>query len=116
MPAFNYSRAQLTCDRQIRRFGGKDALTARLIRAGVQRPCIAARLDYAPKFRDMHKDGASNMLISAVNLAVPPDEEQDVVLFGGKLWKIVEPVNYFHQGGTDTALYYDCAVMFSAGT
>jgi hypothetical protein len=109
---FDYTRAQKVCDRQIRRFGGKDALTAKLDRNGVLRSCIAARIEYTPKERALVIDGSSRMLISVIGLVAPiPVFDLDMIIFAGERYKFNVPITGFRQG-SGTVLYYDGNVTY----
>lgn len=109
--AFNYSRAQKVCDRQIRRFGAQHAVTAKLRRAGADRGCVAARLEYTPKEQGLFEDGASRILISVIDLqGEKPDHDLDQVVFAGEVYNIIAPIKMIRQGGSEI-LFFDCPVM-----
>lgn len=109
---FNYTRARNTVNQQIRRWGGVEATRARLVRAGVQRACVAARLEYSPKERGLFLDGSSRILIAGNSVAVAPDHDQDLILFAGSYYRMPVPPVGFRQGD-DTVLFYDCNVVKS---
>lgn len=112
---YDYNRARTTCDKQIRRFGGASATTAKLVRNDVKRSCVAARLEYTPRERGLYEDKSSRILISALSVSEvdAPDNELDMIEYGGDLYRILRPVEGFRQGA-GTILFYDCNVMWVA--
>ena len=106
--AFDYTRAQQTVDRQIKRFGK----AAVLRRSGVDRPCHAALLDYNPHGKDLILEGARRALVSPLGLDVPPNHELDLLVFDGEVLRIVAPVKGPRPSGT--AVYYDLMVVYQS--
>ena len=105
-----------TCDRQIRRFGGRGYLR----RSGVDRPCIVGIIDYKPGERGLVNDGSRRALISALDpdtgavLAQPPDHEQDLLVFAGEVMRIVAPVTGPRTTGSTEAILYECEVQYDS--
>lgn len=63
-----------------------------LIRNGVQRKAMMARMDYTPREREkLVIDAETRLRISCVGVTIPPDLEQDVISFGGRTYKILMP-------------------------
>jgi hypothetical protein len=108
--AYDYARARRVAGKQIGRFGG----AALLRRDGVDRPCVAAILDYSPRDRNLMLEGSRRALISADGLDVPPNHEQDLLIFGGEVLRIVQPVIGPRPGGT--AIYYEAQVVYQSAT
>lgn len=112
--AFNITRAQNVSHRQIVRFGRTQVnplALGKLIRDGAARNCTVAILEYKPSEKGLRVDGAMRALVSAKNLNVPPDPEQDELQAGGKIWKIIGPVAGPQPGGT--LVFYDLEVTYS---
>ena len=95
--------------RQILRFGGPDS-HPKLRRAGVDRDCIAAILDYGPRERDLVIDGAVRCLIAAEGLEVPPDFELDQLIFRNVLYRMVGPIRGPRPNGIP--IFYDTPVLY----
>ena len=112
MATFNYKRARRSAYNQIKRWGGAQGSKAKLVRAGVQRACVAARLEFTPRERGLYEDGVSKFYVAALGLAVAPDNEQDEFLFDGKLYRIIQPVSGIRQSDAET-LFYELIVVFS---
>jgi len=113
--AFNYTRSQQTAHRQIARFGGP----AKLRRNGVDRDCTAAVVDFDPKDRNLILDGARRVLVSPLHngapLAIPPNHEQDLLIYKGEVLMLVQPP----RGPRPAAIsiFYDLAGIYKeAGT
>ena len=74
--------------KMIARWGG----VGQLVRAGISRPATMARMDYTPKERaSLAIDAETRIRISAVGVTLAPDHEQDVIVFGGKTFKMLMP-------------------------
>jgi hypothetical protein len=107
----NILRLQKSADRMIRGAGG----LASLIRGSVRRDCFAARMEFKPTERGLFEDGAERFFISSLNLAIPPDAEQDILEFQGKAavakrYRIIKPPAGPRPNGI--VVYFDCACMF----
>lgn len=109
--AFDVSRAQRTAHRQIARFGGGEGL-ARLRRGGVDRACTAALLEFSPRERDLILEGARRALVSVIGLAVPPDHEQDLLVVGGEVLRIVLPARGPRPSGDP--IFHDLTVVYQS--
>lgn len=107
---FNYVRSRRVVNQQLRKWGGREALRARLVRDGAERRCVAARLEYTPKERGLFLDGSSRILIAGDSVTEPPHHEHDIILFAGEYYRMPVPVVGYRQGN-DTVLYYDCNVV-----
>lgn len=107
---YNYVRARNVVNRQIRRWGGAAATSARLVRDDGSRSCVAARLEYSPRERGLFLDNSSRILIAGDSVAVPPDHDMDIVLYAGQHYRILSKPTGFRQGD-GTVLYYDCNVV-----
>lgn len=83
-----------------------------LVRAGVRRAALIARGEYSPKERLLYLDGREKMFVAAYGLAVPPDHEQDMILFNSRLYRIIEPVTGARPDGT--AMLYQCQCLFDS--
>lgn len=72
---FDYARRVRLADQQIRRFGAP----AKLRRASGDRDCWACTVDYAPRSREGQLFNRVDriVLVSALDLAIPPDAEKD---------------------------------------
>lgn len=106
--AYDFARARRVAGKQIGRFGGAGALR----RDGVDRPCVAALLDYNPHERALMLEGSRRALISADGLDVPPSHEQDLLVFNGEVLRIVAPVIGPRPGGS--AVYYEASVIYQS--
>lgn len=102
MSGFNFGRSQLTAHRIITRWGASGFL----VRAGVKRPAMIARLEYKPSERGLFLDGSERLYVSAYQLTVPPDHEQDVIEWIGSIYKINGPPTGSRPAGI--VVYYDC--------
>lgn len=105
MSSFNFTRSQASADRMIKRWG----LASFLVRADVKRPCFAARQEYKPSEVGLFEIGTERFYISALNLPVPPDHEQDKLLFNGNLYSITQKPTGPRPNGM--VMFYDCNVM-----
>lgn len=94
--------------RMIARWGGPGFL----IRDGVKRPITCAMMEYRPAERGLYLDGSVNIRISTIGLTVPPDFEQDVIQFAGKIYKINTPPT--GPRPTGEVVYYDCNALYSS--
>jgi hypothetical protein len=106
--AYNSSRGQATSLRQIKKFGGAGYLR----RDGDDRPCWVGIVDYKPRDAELRTVGARRALVAAKDLAVPPDREQDLIVFAGEVWRIVTPVSGPRPNGVP--LFYDCEVVYDS--
>jgi hypothetical protein len=102
---FNFARSQQSAHRLIVRWGKPGFI----IRDGVARPAMIARPEYTPRERGLFLDGATRLVVSAFNLAVPPDHEQDQLKYLNQLYRIVSPVTGPNPAGIQ--IYYDCSCM-----
>jgi len=89
--------------------GGKPGY---LVRNGVKRPATIARGEYSPRERELFLDGSERFLIAAYKLQVPPDHEQDMILFNGKNYRITAPVKGPRPDGT--VMLYDCPCLYDS--
>lgn len=89
--------------------GGKPGY---LVRDGVRRSAVIARSEYTPRERALYLDGRERFFVAAYLLAVPPDHEQDMLLFNGRLYRIIEPVKGARPDGT--VMLHDCACLFDS--
>lgn len=110
--AFPFARSQRSAHRMIARWGGGTNNGA-LVRNGTKRPATIAMLEYSPKERGLFKDGSVRLYISALNLAVGPDEQLDHVEFRGKKYAILLPPVGPRPNGL-LVMYYDCnCILFT---
>jgi hypothetical protein len=105
--AFNHLRSQASASRIIQRWGG----AGYLVRAGVRRPIICARLEYNAKERGLFQDGAERILVSAKGLTIAPDQNLDTVIFAKREYRIVEPPLGPRPAGI--VIFYDLSVIFT---
>jgi hypothetical protein len=101
------AQKQASAHRMIQRWGG----IGYLVRGNTQRAATMARLDYTPKERGLYGDKASRIRVSVIGLAVPPDHEQDTILYKGEEYHILTPVEGPRLTGA--FIYYDCNSMFT---
>lgn len=101
------AQKQASAHRMIQRWGG----IGYLVRGGVQRAATMARIEYTPKERGLFDDKTSRIRVSVIGLAVPPDHEQDTVLYKGEQSNIIRPVS--GPRITDAFIYYDCETVFT---
>lgn len=99
---------QASAHRMIQRWGG----IGYLVRAGVQRAATMARLEYSPRERGLFQDKTSNIRISVVGLATPPNHELDTIIYKGESYTILLPVS--GPRVTEEFIYYDCNAAFVA--
>lgn len=109
----NMQKRRMAAHRMILRNGGAGFL----VRAGVQRPIVCARMEYTPTERGNFLDGSERFYISAVDLEVGPDHELDEIEFKGdaplaKRYKILLPPGGPRPSGL--IIYYDCNVVYSS--
>jgi hypothetical protein len=111
--AFNYARIQKKADRLIGRFGKRAALR----RANIDRPCTAVIIDWEPSEVGLKLEGTQHVLISKLDpttrktLETPPSHELDVLIFNGRIVRLIEtdkgprpngdPVYHDYQGLDD---------------
>lgn len=113
---YNVKRAQVTADRQIKRFGAGSI--AYLIRSGSKRRISAAILDFDPRARDLVLEGARRILISALDpttgaaLALPPDHEKDTVEFNKDVFRIIAPVRGPRPAGV--VIFYELEGLYDS--
>lgn len=100
---------QAAAHRMIQRWGGIGYLIRGTDR--VQRAATMARMEYSPKERGLYGDKASRIRVSVIGLAVPPDHEQDTILYEGEEFNILTPVE--GPRVTGVFIYYDCNSMFT---
>lgn len=81
---------------------------AKLLRGGVLRDCVVARLEYNPRAKGLELEGAERALIAAP-LDVPPDHEQDHLIMNGREYSIPLPVKGPRPG--DVVIYYDAVIL-----
>lgn len=106
MAHINIKGRQQSAHRMIQRWGG----IGYLVRANVQRAATMARVDFAPKERGLFLDGSSRIRVSAIGLSVPPDFEQDTIIYKGELYRILMPAT--GPRVTNEFVFYDCNVAF----
>lgn len=97
---------QKSAHRMIQRWGG----IGYLIRGADQRAATMARMEYAPKERGLYADLSSRIRISTIGLVVPPDHEQDQILYKGERYRILLPVE--GPRVTEEFIYYDCNSIY----
>lgn len=98
---------QAAAHRMIQRWGG----IGYLIRGSVQRAATMARMEYTPRERGLYADKSSRIRVSAIGLVLPPDHEQDRILYKGEEYNILMPVE--GPRVTGVFIYYDCNAMFT---
>lgn len=108
MALFNAKRLQREADKQLRSFGGSGFL----VRDGVKRPAQMTRLDYTPRELGLLQEGAERILISALNLSVPPDHKQDLIEFTGNVYRMIKPAT--GPRPKDVQIFWDCAVVYDS--
>lgn len=102
---YNSARGQATSLRQIKKFGG----AGYLLREGVYRPCWVGIVDYKPYDARLKEVGARRALVAASGLEIPPDRDEDTIVFKGEIWRIVNPPTGPRPNGVP--LFYDCEVV-----
>lgn len=107
MAAYDHARAQRVAGNQIERFGSP----GKLRRAGVDRDCKVAILEYGPRESQLRLEGYERALIAAP-LAVPPDHEADLLVANGNVYRIVLPIRGPRPGGH--AIYYEAQVLYDS--
>lgn len=69
----------------------------KLRRGTTDRNCSAALIDWTPREQGLRLEGSRRALISALDpvtglpLAIPPDHEQDQLVFGGSVYRLPLP-------------------------
>lgn len=105
MAPFNHAASQYRAHLRILRWGG----AGKLIRGAVERAATMGRMDYSPRERGLFQDGAERIIVSAWQLATPPDQMLDVIEFKAVRFKIVAPVT--GPRPNDIVMFYDCSVL-----
>jgi hypothetical protein len=110
MANFNYARMVRKANQLIQKFG--QPTPALLRREGIaDRPCVAVMIDYTPREIGLRSVGARRFLISTIDplthqtLELPPDHEQDLIVFAGAVYRLPTPDSGPRPGGT--VLYHD---------
>lgn len=95
-----------TANRMIERWGQ----TAILRRASGDRTCIVAVSTFSPMERmgQMLNPVDRKAIVSAKGLDIPPDQEQDRLVVGDEVLRIIEPPK--QNGTADKVIYYSMAV------
>lgn len=89
-----------------------------LRRDGSDRPCTVTVIDYSIRERDLRADGAKRALVSYYapdgNPLDPiPDEQLDMLVVAGEIWRIVKPPEGPRPlGGSTGALFYSLEVVY----
>lgn len=108
----NMERSRKVWHDHLLRWGKANALTAKAVRNGVERPMVMAMGAYTPRERaSLVLENAVRLVVSAYQVAEVDyiDWEQDVLWFGGKTYKIgIEPSNPRPDG---TVIAWDCACI-----
>jgi len=107
--SFPFARSQRSAHRMIARWGGGEG-NGYIVRGTAKRRATIAMLEYTPKERGLFKDGSVRLYVSALNLTVGPDEQQDYIEFRGSKYRIILPPVGPRPNGT-TVMYYDCNCM-----
>ena len=104
MAGFNYAKAVKTADKLIAKFGPPSLGFLR--RDGNDRPCTIVMTEYSWRERSLRLEGAVRFLISTLDpitkapLDVPPDHEEDQVVFAGKVYRLATKDEGLRPGGT----------------
>lgn len=87
MDQFNYQETQQIADELIGYFGQ----TCMLIRDGTPRPCVAVEIMYNPHEFDgqIIWHGDRRFYVSPVNLAIPPDADEDYFQTNGLTYRVL---------------------------
>lgn len=107
MQHVSISGRQQSAHRMIQRWGG----IGYLVRAGVQRAATMARIEYNAQERGLFLDKSSRIRVSVIGLAIPPDHEQDRILYKGETYNIMMPPT--GPRVTEEFIFYDCNVMLT---
>lgn len=105
----NYLGLQALAGSLITKFGG--GMPATLRREGTDRPCTAVILQFSNaelRRNELIQYTDKKVYISAVGLAVPPDNEQDTIVLRGVEHRIVMPPTPLAPDG-DTVIYWEVA-------
>lgn len=101
----------------ISRFGGGKGL-GKLRRAGVDRKCTCVVIEYTPREVGLVQPGSRRALVSVfdpdtgVLLAQAPDHEQDLLIFGGDVLRLVAPDTGPRPDGNP--VYHDLEVQYDS--
>lgn len=112
--AFDYDHSRRTTDRLIRRFGRRAALR----RNDTDRPVSAGVVEWKPHEKGLVLEGSQRAVVSALDpttkeiLAVPPDHEQDKLIFNGKIYRLVAPDRGPRPDGN--AVFHDLEVIYDS--
>lgn len=108
--SIDYTRQRAVADRQIRKWGQQ----AKLKRGDELRDCWALEVQLSAHERRALKNPTNRVfLVSAVDLAVPPDSKQDALVWDEngttKVFRQDAPVSPLQPGGV--TIYYELQVQ-----
>lgn len=104
---------RIKADTLIRKNGRTDA---KLRRGTTDRRCAAVVTDYKPREQELRSVGAQNALVSCLDpitkaVIVPPDPNEDVLVWNGNIYRIVAPDRGPRPAGD--AVWHDLEVVYS---
>jgi hypothetical protein len=109
----DYERSRKVWHDHLLRWGGVSAVSARMVRANVERPMVMAMSQYTPReLASIRIDNAVRFVVSAwqVDPADYVDKDRDNIRFNGKEYRIVMDPSGQQPDGTWIA--WDCMCSF----